>query len=208
MSAPNVVFILVCEGSSDRHLIPLLAELLVRHGAFEAIGFSHLKTGAVEPTLAGLVRLSAPCDLVFIHRDADSPDPTPRVTEIENGVRRSGLQSPFVPVIPIQETEAWLLADEAAIRAVVGRPSGTVHLGLPPLRDIERTRDPKSKLQTALAIASEQSGKRLDRVRRQFPVHRATLLQRLDPDGPVNQLPSWRQLDRDIANLAKTQHWG
>ena len=58
-------------------------------------------------------------NMVFIHRDSDGPDREGREREIRRGVEESGFPHPFIPVIPVQETEAWLLLDEQAIRDVV-----------------------------------------------------------------------------------------
>jgi hypothetical protein len=39
-----------------------------------------------------------------------------------------------IPVVPVRMTEAWLLADEFAIRSAPGNPNGTQSLDLPDLR--------------------------------------------------------------------------
>lgn len=99
-----------------------------------------------------------------------------------------------VPVVPVQALEAWLLADERAIRFAVGRPSGRAPLGLPALRRVEAVSAPKQTLADALAKASEKSGRRLQQVKKAFPGHRSLLLDRLDLDGPVTNLPSRQAL--------------
>ncbi len=58
-------------------------------------------------------------------------------------------------------TEAWLLADEAAIRRAAGSPSGRVDLGLPTFAELERLADPKQRLHEALKVASGYTGRRL-----------------------------------------------
>jgi hypothetical protein len=108
-----------------------------------------------------------------------------------------------VGVVPVQETEGWLLTDESAIRKIVGRPSGRSTLGLPAVHQIEATGNPKEILQDACKIASESSGARLKKVSRQFPRFRATLLERLDIDGPVNNLVSWRRFVDDLTAAAE-----
>lgn len=47
-------------------------------------------------------------------------------------------------------------------------------------------------------MASEASGRRATKVQRSFGRHRSLLLERLDPEGPVTNLPSWQALVRDI----------
>ncbi len=46
--------------------------------------------------------------------------------------------------------------------------------------------------------ASGERGRRLEKIRSQFSKLRAILLQRLDIDGPINELPAWRTLVSDI----------
>src|SRR5690606_34341901 len=56
------------------------------------------------------------CNLLFIHRDAEAEDRAARLGEIVTGVRRAGVGTRYVALIPIRMTEAWLLTDESAIR--------------------------------------------------------------------------------------------
>jgi hypothetical protein len=105
--------------------------------------------------------------------------------------------------VPVQETEAWLLTDEAAIRTVVGRPGGKAALGLPAVQRIEEAADPKQLLESACGVASEKAGARLKRERRQFARYRATLLERLDIDGPVTGLASWQRFVSDLGAAAE-----
>ncbi|WP_425552420.1 hypothetical protein [Isoptericola halotolerans] len=142
-----------------------------------------------------------PYDLVFLHRDADTEDSGPRLAEVNSAFAEARVAG--VPVVPVQETEAWLLTDEQAIRDVVGRPSGKTPLGLPKLQRIEAAKQPKEILARACVAASESSGKRLRRVRRDFGLHRSTLLERLDPDGPVSSLPSFQRLVKDTTTAVQ-----
>lgn len=77
-----------------------------------------------------------------------------------------------IPVIPIRETESWLLIDEFAIRRAADNPNGTVKLKLPKLSALERTADPKELLFKCLTTASELKGRKLKKfdklVRRKF----------------------------------------
>lgn len=207
MAAPRVAFALLCEGSSDEPLVEVLKRMLTWHGAGEALGLADHATGTVRAKLARLVGAQSRFDVVFVHRDADGRDAGPRIEEIRQAVAEVAPAMKHVPVVPVQMTEAWLLADEAAIRRVVGNPRGTVPLDLPPLRHIEATPQPKQVLRQALVVASEQSGRRRDQEKKAFNARRRNLLLRLEPDGPIRQLPSWQRLDEDIARLAESWHW-
>ena len=200
-----VRFALVAEGGAEGELVPHLQDLCVRSGADEAIGtFPDL--GALDPPsgrevdekVGSILRLDIDLNLVFVYRDADSPDSTARRTEIRDKLTTIGEAARGVPVVPVQEFEAWLLADPQALRDVVGKPRGRADMGIPPLARIESTAHPKEILMRSLEIASEASGRRLRAVKRAFNSNRRILAARLDIDGPVGTLPSWRQLVTDI----------
>ena len=158
MTARNVSFAFLCEGSSDTGLIAHLETLLVDFGAQEATGMPDTRKGTIPARLQQLLTeaTEAGIDMVFIHRDSDGPDRDGREREIHRGVEESGCPLPFIPVIPVQETEAWLLLDEQAIRDVVACPKGKQPLKLPKPNAIEGTRNPKEILQKALLAAVEE----------------------------------------------------
>ena len=168
-------------------------------GAQEVTGMPDTRKGTIPARLRQLLTeaTGAGINMVFIHRDSDGPDREGREREIRRGVEESGFPHPFIPVIPVQETEAWLLLDEQAIRDVVAS-KGKQPLGLPKPNAIEGTRNPKEILQKALLAASETSGRRLKKEKNSFSRHRRVLMQRLDPFGAVRNLPSWQCLERDI----------
>lgn len=204
----RVKFLLVCEGPSDRHIVPHLESLCVRAGAVEAIGdapdlglLPRPPGKAIEEQAAAALRLAGEVHLLFAHQDADRRDPEDVRRRID--ARLSAVRGcpPHVCVVPVQEIEAWLLLDERAIRAVAGRPRGTAHLGLPEPGRIESTPSPKEVLEAALAAASEASGARLRKVRSAFREHRSMLFQRLDVDGPIQSLPAWRRLVLDVQRV-------
>ena len=199
MTARSVSFAFLCEGSSDTGLIAHLETLLMHFGVQEATGMPDTRKGTLPARLRQLLTeaTGAGIDMVFIHRDSDGPDRDGREREIRQGVEESGFPHPLIPVIPVQETEAWLLLDEQAIRDVVAS-KGKQSLRLPKPNAIEGTRKPKEILQKALLAASETSGRRLKKEKNSFNHHRRVLLQRLDPFGAVRDLPSWQCLERDI----------
>jgi hypothetical protein len=192
-----VGFAFLREGSSDDGLVPHLRSLIVRCGASEVVGSSRDYKGSIEDRLRSLVAEGSAVSMVFVHRDSDGPDPSARHLEVLAAAGNLNFSS-CVAVVPVQELEAWLLLDEMAIRDAVGRRSGGTPLDLPPLNRIEETRFPKEILKRACLAASETSGRRRDQETRRFPQRRRTLLERLDIDGPVRQLPSWIRLERDI----------
>jgi hypothetical protein len=194
----DVQFALVREGRSDDGLAVLIRALLARAGAPGVIGEARPYTGTTKAKLEQVLAEDVVPDLVFVHRDSDAQDPDARRAEIVDAATELGCVESVVAVVPVQETEGWLLTDEAAIRAVVGRPGGRAALGLPAVQKIEATANPKEILFEACKIACEKRGARLKAVSRQLPRFRATLLERLDIEGPVNDLASWRQFVEDL----------
>ena len=121
------------------------------------------------------------------------------LAEIADGAATAQLGCPVVPVVPVRMTEAWLLLDEAEIRRVAGRPRGRTSLGLPPRHSVAGVADPKALLREALLTASEETGRRRQRVARAFDRNRALLLERLDLTGPITTLAAWQRLLTDTA---------
>lgn len=200
----KIHFILVCEGTSDRGLVAHLESLCVGGGAAEVSGTAPDLDALPRPPGRGVaakvgaaLELEPDANLVFVHRDSDSADSTRRYDEISHGM--VGIVARYVAVVPVQETEAWLLLDEQALREVAGNPRGKVPLSLPKASRIEAVANPKEVLEAALIAASELVGRRLKKFRRQLPRARDLLLRRLDPDGPITSVPAWERLRRDIA---------
>lgn len=194
-----VRFALVCEGSSDSALAEHLQLLCVECGASEAVGTAPDFTLLPRPPghdvrsrITAALALDPSANLVFVHRDADRRSEDRRLAEIRDA--SGGFEVPVIPVIPIQETEAWLLLDESAIRAVVENPRGNRPLNLPRPNAIERLANPKQRLRTVLEVASELKGRRLRELKKSFGRHRTMLLQRLNLTGPIIQLSAWQKV--------------
>ena len=201
--------VFLADGSSDLALADHLTDLCAARGLDVRISTPdprRLQAGSrlVSDRLIALAATGDPFDLVFVHRDAEAQSPALRREEISQGALAAGVTKPVVPVVPVRMTEAWLLLDEGMIRSVAGRPNGLQPLDLPTLRRVESVADPKAILQQALTVASGTTGRRHREFQRDFGRHRATLLKRLDPNGPVSQLASWKALVADIDALATT----
>jgi len=143
-------------------------------------------------------------NLLFIHRDADGPDPTPRYEEIDQAIKLLSVSIPYVAVVPIQETEAWLLLNEEAILTLVSDSKRRMRLNLPPPKQVERIANPKERLKEVLTKASGLKGRRLRSFNKKFPEHRRQLLEGLDCDGPVSKVPAFKRLVEDISTAIET----
>lgn len=151
-------FTLLSDGSSDRALIPILAWLLRRHTEelFEP-QWADLR-GLPKPPKILAERIATaldlyPCDLLFIHRDAEREPHASRVAEIRAALAENSGLPAAICVVPVRMQEAWLLFDETALRKAAGRPTGQHPLGLPKLSEIEQEADPKQRLHTLLRAA-------------------------------------------------------
>ena len=189
--------LLVCEGSSDAPLTTHIRQLLNSYGSRPAdFNISIDGHRLVDKVLNGL-NMASHYDLIFIHRDADRAGVDARHSEIADAIRQSEYTGPWVGLVPVRMTEAWLLLDEAAIRRVVRRPHGTAPMTLPSPNEVERRANPREILNSALLDASEARGRRRDDLRRNLPTLRRDLMQSLPIGGSLEQLESWARFRDD-----------
>ena len=208
-------FILLCEGSSDRALVPHLQQLLLVCGASEAVGAAiSLATvrdpgggrgSVLERKMRAILSTESELDLLFVHRDADGAGYEVRSQEIIEASCNAELNVAQVSIIPVRTTEAWVLLDEAAIRRVAGNPGGRQPLELPRPSKVEDLAAPKEVLETALAAASGYRGQRLRKFRRKFGQYRRILLEQLPAGGDLGQVSAWRRLKDDISGIVSRQ---
>ena len=194
---------LVTEGTSDAALIPHIRWLLRQNGISNPIEVNwadlrHLPKSSEIKGLSKKISLALelyPCDFLFIHRDSDNTSVEEREAEILNAIKDIERIKPnyFVCVIPVRETEAWLLFDENAIRRAAGNPNGDEPLELPKLKDIENLADPKQLLNDKLKIASGRKGRRLAK----FNVGHSVILisEFIEDFSPLRSLPAFNRLE-------------
>lgn len=204
----QVRFVLIGEGSSDAELRPHLEKLCILAGADEVSGVAPDLAQLRQPVgrdipskVRAALELAPEVDLLFIHRDADQPDPEPRLEAIQEALRQISPKPRHVAVIPVQETEAWLLLDEAEIRRVAENPRGRMPLDLPKPSQVESIAQPKERLKELLLEASGQTGRRRQKIKKRFGRHRRLLLRRLEPEGPVSQVPAWQRFYKDLQEV-------
>jgi len=200
-------FTLVGDGSSDRALIPILnwlirdiAESVPLEAQWADLGL----LASSAKTLGERVRTAIeyyPCDILFIHRDAERPDGFElRVEEILQactGLENQMSELRWVCVIPVRMTEAWRLIDESAIRRAAGNPQGRKVLGLPSLRQMERV-DAKDVLHKAIREASELAGRKAKKLEVSRAIH--DVADYIGDFGQLDNLPSFSRLRADLAN--------
>ena len=204
----QIRYTLLGDGPSDKALLPLLDWLLHIHYADYAIQSEWadptLLPGAKE--LSERIRKSLelyPCDLLFVHRDAEKEPLDHRVKEIQTALKHIiYLQHPVIFVVPIRMQEAWLLFDEFAIRRAVGNPNGKTELKLPSLKSIENLPDPKEVLNDLLRKASELHGGRLKKLRVSHAAQRVAYY--IDDFAPLQHLEAFQHLQAQIVDLVQS----
>jgi hypothetical protein len=201
-------YTLLADGPSDDALLPVLSWLLVRQLPETAIQpqWADLRKLPVRPRgLSECIRTALelfPCDVLFVHRDAEREPPEHRIHEIRLAVDGVDLPVPHLRVIPVRMTEAWLLFDAAAIRRAAGNPNGDMPLELPALSRVEDLPDPKEVLRSLLREASGLTGRRLKTLRVQ--VRRVADL--IDDFSPLRHLSAFQRLEKDVHAFVQDQH--
>ncbi|MDE0221657.1 MAG: hypothetical protein OXJ90_20485 [Spirochaetaceae bacterium] len=205
-------YTLVADGSSDQALIPILTWLLRQTLGPKPIQgeFSDLRRLPNPPNrLAARIDRSAelfPCELLFVHRDAERATIEHRVAEIRRAVRETSVATwPMVCVVPVRMQEAWLLIDETALRAAAGNPNGKEPLDLPGIETLEGLPNPKQTLHELLRQASGLRGRRLRSFNERLSGQRVAEL--IEDFRPLYRLVAFQRLSADVARAAKEQGW-
>jgi hypothetical protein len=208
-------FTLVSDGSSDALLLPILEWLLVYLGVpcpldgkwadLRPIRFNRPQT--LEHKILKAVEIF-PCELLFVHRDAEKIPRKQRAREIQNAASRAfrNLPSPpFICVVPVRMQEAWLLLDKEAIRKAAGNPYGRMTLELPSLSKIESVPDPKRILYQCLRTASGLNKRRVKKFDVSTRVH--FVPKNIQDYSRLMKLSAFKALHDDLASLVSSQHW-
>ena len=207
----EIRYTLITDGSSDRALIPILTWVLRERGEVNRIQaeWAELRRLPRPPQTLYERILTAinlfPCNLLFIHRDAEGENPDHRYEEIRNALKEAAvkdIQTPAICVVPVRMTEAWLLINESAIRLAAGNPNGTKPLNLPDLSIIEQIQNPKEQLSDILRKASGLRGRRLKAFNMAESRIRVTEL--IDDFSPLHELKAFQRLEEDISKLKQS----
>ena len=202
-------YTLVSDGSSDRALMPVLDWLLQQQINFPIQGeWADLRRLRNPPNkLSERIRLSLalyPCDLLFIHRDAEREPLTVRMEEILQAwreIREEPQKRRPICVVPMRMLEAWLLISEKALRIAAGNPNGSIFLKMPQVKELENLPSPKKTLYELLRQASGLSGRRQERFLVPFRVHR--LAELIEDFSPLRTLQAFTSLEKEVENFVK-----
>lgn len=193
----------MADGSSDAALKSIIEWTIQEHrpdlgvmGEFAGALDAHGR--ALDVRIPFALKLF-PCDLLIVHRDAEGEPVARRLREIQTALENYG--GPWIPVIPVRMTEAWLLSDEGAIRSAAENKSGRIPLNLPPRQRWENLNDPKEVLFEALRTASEKSARAL---RKFSPARqRALVAQRTANFAGLRGVPSFDLFEANLIEALK-----
>jgi hypothetical protein len=211
-----LVLALYVEGNADERFLPIVVqrtaqELLLHEGRMVVDVLPPYVVVPDEPqpdratAILAVARQTAGYHALIIHADADHPSPERALGErIQPGLARitaacqagESVCDIAVPLVPVQMTEAWMLADAEALRVVIGTRLVSQQFGLPArARDLESDPDPKQTLHEVVSRAladRPRRRRRLDRSDLDEPLARQISLARLA------EIPSYQQF---VANL-------
>jgi hypothetical protein len=203
MTAVGILtYTLITDGSSDRVLkFPLEWLLREQHGLVPIGNYASRRRRC--RSLRDRVRIALreyPCDLLVIHRDAETVERQRRVQEIRGALQEHYAQ-PAVCLVPVRMTEAWLIINEQLLREAAGNPSGAVPLELPRLHEIESIPDPKTKLHELLRLASGLRGRRLKKFQPDQAVHRLGEL--ISDYSALRELPAFNAFMNELSSVLR-----
>lgn len=203
---------LYAEGASDYHFLgPLLLRLcedLCLEAATGIVEFPEAvlaldspagmnSSGRAQRVVEAARQARGAWRIVFVHADSDGNETRARAERAQPAIdlleQEFAGQGLGVAVIPIRETEAWVLADGDALRRAMGTRLSDAQLGLPPNpAAVESLGDPKAVLDGAWQNA--KSGRRR-------PRSISPLLVTLGGSialGRLRQLTAFQQLETEL----------
>ncbi len=205
-------YVLITEGSDDKMLSSPIEWLLEQHCSVPFSG-EWANPSALDDASRTLeirflqVLKFYPADIYFIHRDTDTFSRGDRVREINDAAVNSGLNVPYVCVVPVRMTEAWFLFSEDAIRCAADRSRGRVQLTLPAHAEVQRRADPKVIMEEKLVIASELSGRKLKQFRADMARRKSLIATGISDYSPLRAHEAFRLFEAELIAVLKAANW-
>lgn len=205
-------YTLLADGPADRALMPILTWLLRQNLPSLAIQQQWAdpwrfprRSKELHEKIKTTIDFYQ-CDLLFVHRDAETACLEDRQAEIRQAlarVRDDAVLPNAICVVPVRMTEAWLLHDLGAIRQAAGNPNGTEPLTLPNLGDIESLPNPKRILHELLRDATEKGARR----RKRFDTNKAVQLipKYIEDFSPLRRLSAFAALEEELVKNLEFQ---
>ncbi len=207
----EIRYTLLSDGPTDQALMPII-EWILRHNGLDLPLVQQWADPQRFPKNSRKLQDRIPwaidiypCDILFIHRDAEKETFEQRQIEIEEVVEKCKLSFSTVCVVPVRMTEAWLLFSELALRRASGNPNGKTPLYIPNISQVEEIPDPKEILYTQLRTASELSGRRLNRFNERYAAN--LVVSFIEDFFPLLGVPSFKSLNKDVRETLFNSGW-
>lgn len=150
---------LFAEGKSDLQFLGGVLERQLRRLSFEGAGFdfsgvlrAQVSTVSAAPRLdEAVLGALAGSNLVFVRNDHNEAE---KIDALRARLSAPSARGRIVGLVPVRETEAWMLADHEPLRALRGSRLEDVPGSA---RALERLMDPKATLRAARTAASTMS---------------------------------------------------
>lgn len=161
-SGQYIYAVLVREGTSDNTLSIVLQALLLDLGFDDMDLIAYDLKGPVDEVMYRVLHDYPDCSIVFVHRDSDNVNPELRRNEVRESpanLELIGSNQEVIPVVPVTETESWILYALAGeeFRHKVGYGGVSE---VPTRKESLNIRDAKAKLRQLFGIRLAGFGKR------------------------------------------------
>jgi hypothetical protein len=205
MPSRYLICVLICEGNSDLWFLPGLLKRGIEHLCQEhgrcaveveviPVAADHQRPARIVEALAAAGRFDV---LLYHHDGAPATAAEAKIEEVRRAVLTSR-REPMVPVVPLRETEAWLIADPGALASALGLAPEVLGGRLPKRpRDAESVADPKALLNEITGLGLRRTGR--EKLRDRRPGLFAELADRVDL-GLLRQVPSFARWWTDMTD--------
>jgi hypothetical protein len=200
----EITYTLITDGSSDKVLrYPIDWVLRARFSIVPKGTWAPIRSSRID-LLSRVIRAASeyPCELLIIHRDAERMPLVRRASEIRQALREY-TAVPYICLVPVRMTEAWLLISEPLLRKAAGNPRSTCQLDMPRLRDLERLPNPKTVLHNLLRTASGRRGRKLYQFKPDLAAHR--LAELIGDFSPLHQLSAFTAFENSLNDALQGQ---
>lgn len=215
----SIVLSFIGEGSTDIRFFPNIAErlieqLLIKQGKQATIQWQTIEKqgeGSSEIIFNAAIQAKY-CSTLIIHADADDRKPhnayTHKIKPGIDAILQSELKvcKNITVVIPVSETEAWMLVDKELLKDEMNTTLSDQDLGLTyPANRIERIADPKQRIEDAIVAHRLQLPKRRRRsavtiAELYEPISRRIVLQKLEI------LPSYKFFKENLITALRNKN--